>query len=143
MIPCGTILESAKLHRGMLTGLVVTSRITHATPGSFAAHVVNRDMENEIAVHELGDYPLGRTVDLMFGGGLCHFLGNATEGSCRMDTRDIWSEGPKYGWKKQIKTKAEFDALEIEANRLDLVSLPLMGLFTLDDIDILDVIFVI
>ncbi|KAJ1651299.1 vacuolar alkaline phosphatase, partial [Coemansia sp. RSA 25] len=37
-MPCGTVLEAAKLQRGMLTGLVATSRITHATPASFSAH---------------------------------------------------------------------------------------------------------
>lgn len=37
---CGTVLEAAKLN-GFATGLVVTSRITHATPASFAAHVGN------------------------------------------------------------------------------------------------------
>ena len=37
----------------MRTGLVATSRITHATPASFAAHVTFRDYENEIAVQEV------------------------------------------------------------------------------------------
>ncbi|CAG8787836.1 12933_t:CDS:2, partial [Racocetra fulgida] len=53
---------------GMATGLVVTSRITHATPASFSAHVVDRNMEDIIATQQLGDYPLGRQVDLMMGG---------------------------------------------------------------------------
>ena len=42
--PCGTLLESAK-ELGYKTGLVATSRITHATPATFAAHVPFRDME--------------------------------------------------------------------------------------------------
>ena len=37
-VPCATIMEAAK-SAGYMTGLVVTSRITHATPASFAAHV--------------------------------------------------------------------------------------------------------
>ena len=41
---CGTILEAAA-EIGLLTGLVVTSRITHATPASFSAHVLGRDDE--------------------------------------------------------------------------------------------------
>lgn len=41
---CGTILEAAS-EVGMLTGLVVTSRITHATPAAFSAHVMGRDDE--------------------------------------------------------------------------------------------------
>lgn len=62
--PCGTWLEAAKA-KGMRTGLVATSRITHATPASFSAHVVDRDMEYYIAQQQI-------TVtkpDLMFGGG--------------------------------------------------------------------------
>ncbi|CAJ0633901.1 15787_t:CDS:10 [Entrophospora sp. SA101] len=85
--PCGTVLESAK-HNGMVTGLVVTSRITHATPAAFSAHIVHRDLESEIAVHQIGDYPLGRQVDLMFGGGKCFFLPNSSASSCRTDDRD-------------------------------------------------------
>ncbi|RUS20101.1 alkaline phosphatase [Endogone sp. FLAS-F59071] len=125
--PCGTVLESAKIRHGMLTGLVATSRITHATPASFSAHVEDRDMEDEIAQQQLGDYPLGRVVDLMFGGGYCHFLGNTTDGSCRRDDRDLWSEASKYGWNKQITTKKEFDELEVDSKNI-----PAMGLFTLD-----------
>ncbi|KAJ3103915.1 hypothetical protein HDU97_009727 [Phlyctochytrium planicorne] len=61
---CGTILEAAK-ERGYLTGLVATSRITHATPASFSAHVIDRNMEDNIALYQLGDYSLGRNVDLI------------------------------------------------------------------------------
>ena len=46
----------------------MTSRITHATPASFSAHVVDRNMESLIASYQLGNYSLGRRVDLMFGG---------------------------------------------------------------------------
>ncbi|KAG6611730.1 Alkaline phosphatase [Phytophthora cinnamomi] len=48
--PLGTVLEAAKA-RGMVTGMVVTCRVTHATPASFAAHVVDRDSEDDIAAH--------------------------------------------------------------------------------------------
>ncbi|CAH7685413.1 alkaline-phosphatase-like protein [Phakopsora pachyrhizi] len=76
--PCGTVLEAAK-HRGYLTGLVATSRITHATPASFYAHVIDRDMETKIAKFLIGDGPLGRSVDLAFGGGRRFFTSkNAT-----------------------------------------------------------------
>ena len=51
-IPCPTVLEAAQL-KGMKTGLVATSRITHATPASFASHVLWRDSENDIAVQEV------------------------------------------------------------------------------------------
>lgn len=42
----GTILEAAQA-KGMKTGLVATSRITHATPASFASHSVSREDEGE------------------------------------------------------------------------------------------------
>ncbi|CAG8743254.1 9678_t:CDS:2, partial [Ambispora leptoticha] len=122
--PCGTILESAKA-KDMVTGLVVTSRITHATPASFSAHVIQRNMESEIAVQQIGDYPLGRQVDLMFGGGRCFFLGNSTDGSCRTDSRDVISDAKKRF--HYLSTRKEFENIEIKKD-----SLPIMGLFTLD-----------
>ncbi|GET03725.1 alkaline phosphatase-like protein [Rhizophagus clarus] len=86
-VPCGTVLESAK-HFGFATGLVVTSRITHATPATFSAHVVDRDMESDIAVQA-----------------------NCTEGSCRIDERDLVKESKKRGF-KYLSTRKEFDELE-------------------------------
>ncbi|KAI8997155.1 alkaline-phosphatase-like protein [Pilobolus umbonatus] len=127
-VPCGTVLESAKIHRNMLTGLVVTSRITHATPASFSAHVAWRDWENDIAEHQIGYTSLGRTVDLMFGGGRCEFMSNITEGSCRRDGRDLLEEGhEKFGWNIMKEGREEFDALDE-----DNAPLPLMGLFARD-----------
>lgn len=59
-----TIVEVA--HRvGKSAGLVTNTRITHATPAGFAAHQINRNMENEIAVDMLGN-----RVEVLFGGGL-------------------------------------------------------------------------
>jgi alkaline phosphatase len=65
--PCGTVLEAAK-RQGFMTGLVVTAKITDATPACFASHVVDRQFENKIAEQLIGLGPLNRTVDLMFGG---------------------------------------------------------------------------
>ena len=66
--PAETILELAA-RRGKSTGLVSDTRLTHATPASFAAHVAHRDMENEIAVQMLEN-----GVDVMLSGGARHFL---------------------------------------------------------------------
>ncbi|KAF9349576.1 hypothetical protein BGX26_012159 [Mortierella sp. AD094] len=124
--PCGTILEAAK-DLGMLTGLVVTSRITHATPASFSAHVPDRDMESEIAEQQIGDYVLGRQVDLMLGGGRCFFLPNTTEGSCRQDNRDLIKESTtNFDWKHIISNRQEFLALDEEEEG---IPLPALGLF--------------
>ena len=64
---CGTVLEAAKL-QGYLTGMVVTAKITDATPACFASHVVDRGYENTIAEQLIGIGPLNRTADLLFGG---------------------------------------------------------------------------
>ncbi|KAF9126985.1 hypothetical protein BGW39_006200 [Mortierella sp. 14UC] len=128
--PCGTILEAAK-DLGMLTGLVVTSRITHATPAAFSAHVIHRDMESEIATQQIGDYPLARQVDLMLGGGRCFFLPNTTQGSCRTDGRDLIREGQElYGWQHVMQDGHDFDMLLKEKGGI--LPLPAMGLFNLD-----------
>ena len=65
--PCRTVLEAAE-EAGLTTGLVATSRITHATPASFAAHVEARAGEAEIA-RQLA----ASGVDLLFGGGARFF----------------------------------------------------------------------
>lgn len=115
----------------MLTGLVVTSRITHATPAAFSAHVIHRDMESDIAAQQIGDYPLLRQVDLMMGGGRCFFLPNTTEGSCRTDGRDLIKEAKEiYGWKDVMESKEDFLALTKDTRGV--MPLPVMGLFHLD-----------
>ncbi|KAG0305289.1 hypothetical protein BGZ99_002148, partial [Dissophora globulifera] len=125
-VPCGTVLESAK-QMGMLTGLVVTSRVTHATPAAFSAHVVHRDMEADIAVQQIGDYTLGRQVDLMLGGGRCFFLPNTTEGGCREDGRDLIKESKQYGWEHVVQNRREFENLMSQNEGT--LPLPIMGLF--------------
>lgn len=65
--PLKTLLEEAE-ERGMATGLVATSEITHATPASFIAHQPSRDMYEAIAK----DF-LKTDVDLVIGGGRKHF----------------------------------------------------------------------
>ena len=62
-LPVKTMLEWAE-EKGMLTGLVATSTVTHATPASFAAHVDYRKKEVEIAQQFAHS-----DVDLILGGG--------------------------------------------------------------------------
>lgn len=126
--PCGTILEALKL-KGWLTGLVVTTRITDATPASFSAHTDYRSQEDLIAQQQLGEYPLGRMVDLMIGGGRCHFLPKSVPGGCREDERDLIKHAQKQGW-SYAGDRAAFDALEGGRN----VSLPLLSLLAPKDI---------
>jgi alkaline phosphatase len=126
--PCGTVLEAAK-KAGYMTGLVVTTRITDATPACFAAHVNVRQEEDRIAEQMVGEYPLGRVVDLMFGGGRCHFLPNSTEDSCRADNKDIRELAKKKGF-SYINDRKAFDQLQGGKN----IDLPMLGLFADTDI---------
>jgi alkaline phosphatase len=61
--PRRTLLEIAKKH-GFATGLVTTTRITHATPAGYASHVVDRNAEADVA-----DQYLDEGVDVLLGGG--------------------------------------------------------------------------
>ncbi|CAG8337334.1 unnamed protein product [Penicillium salamii] len=126
--PCGTVLEAAAL-AGYKTGLVVTTRLTDATPACFAAHANLRSYEDLIAAQEVGEHPLGRVVDLMLGGGRCHFLPKSQQGSCRGDDHDLIDVAGKNGF-GYIDDRAGFDSLKGGDN----VSLPLLGLFAGGDI---------
>ncbi|KAK0646557.1 alkaline phosphatase-like protein [Cercophora newfieldiana] len=127
--PCGTVLEAAK-RAGYATGLVVTTDITDATPACFASHVYYRSQGDEIAMQEVGEGVLGRTVDLMLGGGRCHFLPNTTAGSCRFDDVDVTKIArEKHGF-SYADDRAGFDALALGKN----VSLPVLGLFATADV---------
>ncbi len=64
-----TVLEHAK-KLGKATGLVSDTRLTHATPASFATHQAHRSMENEIAAEMI----TSDNVDVMLSGGLRHFI---------------------------------------------------------------------
>ncbi len=92
-----TILEIAE-ENGLSTGLVTTTRITHATPAAFYAHVDNRDNESKIA-----DQLLESKVDVALGGGLQYFVGrNETDPkgkeSKRNDDRNLLSEFATKGY---------------------------------------------
>jgi len=65
--PLETILEMAK-KRGLSTGLVSTSSITHATPASFIAHTSDRSKYADIAF----DF-LRTDIDVFIGGGYNNF----------------------------------------------------------------------
>jgi alkaline phosphatase len=76
-LPLKTVLEIA-VEQGMATGLVATSTITHATPGSFAAHVADRRMEPEIARQMAA-----QKIDVLLGGGR-HFFDGTAEGASNL-----------------------------------------------------------
>lgn len=129
--PCGTVLEAAK-RQGFSTGLVATSRITHATPASFYAHVVDRDLESDIARFLVGLGPQGQSVDIALGGGLCFFLPNTTDTSCRTDDLDLIDTAQKAGTTIVRGMKA-FREFSDTAARGD--DKPVLGLFADDHMD--------
>jgi alkaline phosphatase len=61
------IIVRAK-QRGLATGLVTTTRLTHATPAAFIANVRSRNEERQIALQILD-----RRLDVAMGGGSVHF----------------------------------------------------------------------
>ena len=129
--PCGTLLESAKLN-GFMTGLVVTTRITDATPASFSAHVDYRIQEDQIALHQLGHYSLGPMVDILIGGGRTHFYyGHTKFGSngVRADKRNLIQESIDNGW-QYVGNRKQFDNLQLGSN----VTFPLLCLLADHDI---------
>lgn len=80
-----TILEIAE-KRGLKTGLVATSTITHATPASFIAHEEKRGSYHAIAA----DF-LKTEVDVVIGGGRAHF-------NEREDGKDLLQELEEMGY---------------------------------------------
>ncbi len=102
--PCGTVFEAAK-RKGLLTGVVVTSRLTDATPAAFISHAASRAEEALIASQLVGGpkNPLGeRTLDLAIGGGGCAFLPNTTASSCRQDDEDTVQLATELGWDVRV-----------------------------------------
>lgn len=73
---------------GKLTGLVTTTRMSHATPASFATNVDHRDEEDRIA-----EQYRERGMDVLLGGGSEHFAAEK-----RKDGKDLWELYGKDGY---------------------------------------------
>lgn len=107
--PRRTLLERAYA-AGMATGLVTTTRVTHATPAAFAAHVPNRDWEDLIA----RQYLYGGHVDLLWGGGARQFRPAA-----RADGRDLYRRAEAAG----------YTVVDDAGDLASVTELPTLGLF--------------
>ncbi len=89
--PFATVLEGARLV-GKSTGIVATSRVSHATPGAYVAHTAARDEENDImeqAVHQ--------GLDVVLGGGKRHLLPKDIKGS-RTDGENLFRTLQDWGY---------------------------------------------
>ncbi|AFS79091.1 alkaline phosphatase [Gottschalkia acidurici 9a] len=108
-----TLVEVAE-EKGMGTGIVTTTRLTHATPAVFASHNPSRSNESEIA----NDY-VSSNVDFFAGGGIRHFIPKdyATEedasgksiSSNRKDDRNLFKEFESKGYKTFLGKKGAKD----------------------------------
>jgi alkaline phosphatase len=113
--PRATLLEVAE-RRGLSTGLVTTSRVTHATPSVFATHVVDRWSEEEIAAGYAES-----DVDVLMGGGRQYF-----RAADREDGRDLVPALRERG--AYVETPGELRALSPDTLA------GLVGLFADDDL---------
>lgn len=95
---------------GKKTGLVTTTRLTHATPASFSINIDDRGKEDQIA-----EQYLQREYDLMLGGGARHF-----EAESRSDGKDLLREFSNKNY-SVVRTKGEL----AETSADD----PLLGVF--------------
>ena len=106
-IACATLLEAAK-EAGFVTGIVTNTRVTHATPAAFSAHVPARDFEDTIAQQQA--YNFSQSLDLLYGGGLSKFVDNNGE-----NLLDVFAE-------EGVNVITSVDELES-------AKLPVVGLF--------------
>ncbi|WP_432401801.1 alkaline phosphatase [Wukongibacter sp. M2B1] len=89
-----TLIEAAE-EKEIATGIITTTRLTHATPAVFASHNEDRNNENEIAA----DF-LDSGVEFFAGGGNRHFVPQNWEWgkSKREDDRNLLKEFADRGY---------------------------------------------
>jgi alkaline phosphatase len=129
-----SIFETAEA-AGKATGIVTTTRITHATPASAYAHSVNRDWESDKDMAEnvgkgckdiadqLVNWPAGDGFEVALGGGRSKFLPDdvtdpedAKKKGERKDKRNLINEWTAKGNNHVfVADKAGFDAVDIKS----------------------------
>jgi alkaline phosphatase len=130
-----TITDIAR-QLGKSTGLISNTRITHATPAAFYAHIIHRDMENEIAAQliERGD------LNVAFSGGARYFI---PAGAKVEEYPDLKGINKKAGWgrserkdNRDLIKEAKDKGYAIAANAQELIALDgkktekVLGLFS-------------
>lgn len=98
-----SLLDMAET-RGMATGIVTTTRLTHATPAALYAHIPDRDWESDEdfppgdstsgcvdVARQLVEYDRGDGPDVVLGGGWKAFVG-PDHGGERIDRRHLPNE---------------------------------------------------
>lgn len=122
-------LELAAL-AGQATGVVTTTRITHATPAATYGHLPDRDWEVDVEIPEreraagcadfarqLVEFPLGGGVNVALGGGRTEFMPAGQRDpeydglpGKRLDGRDLIAE-----WKKKSGAAYVWNAQQLSA----------------------------
>ncbi len=85
-----TLLEAAEA-RGLATGVVTNTRLSHATPAAFTAHVPNRSLEADIAAQQILS-----GAEVLLGGGAREFV-PFDLGGRRVDGRNLIDEWTAAG----------------------------------------------
>jgi alkaline phosphatase len=130
-----TLLERAEA-RGLATGVVTTTRITHATPAACYAHSPNRDWEDDSQLPEsaraagfpdlarqLVEFARGDGLEVALGGGRAQFLPreakdpeHAGQTGARLDRRDLSAEWvarrPRSAY---VWNRAQLESLDLPA----------------------------
>lgn len=128
-----TILELAE-ERGLSTGVVSTTSVTHATPAACYAHTSDREWQNDTRLspaaraadvadiaRQLIEFPRGNGLEVVLGGGRAHFRPQTAKdpeypelAGQRADHRDLTKEwcarpGASYVW-----SKSQFEAIDVK-----------------------------
>jgi alkaline phosphatase len=120
--PVASVLELAK-DKGKATGVVVTCRVTHATPAGFACHVQDRGWDNDIIEHMVYN-----NIDVVFGGGFRHLIPSGTSYTTSFGA--TWSGRRTDGdnlYQELLDRRYQF--VDNRDDMLDLNRYPVWGLF--------------
>ena len=109
--PVASVLEGARLV-GKSTGLIATSRISHATPAGFSSHWHDRDNDNVIIEQQVYE-----NIDVVFGGGMRHLLPSTIQNGKRKDNDNLRDVLVNRGY-KVITTKTEIANLPPNTNKV-------------------------
>ncbi len=135
--------------RGLATGFVTTTRITHATPASTYAHTPERDWENDSALPEealqhgckdiaqqLLEFSYGDGINVALGGGIEQFTPESKtdpvtgRAGLRKDERDLTQEWTaRYNNSAFIWNKEQLAAIDVNSTQ------HLLGLFSRSQMD--------
>jgi alkaline phosphatase len=138
-----TLFEEAE-QRGLATGIVTTTRVTHATPGACYAHIPDRDWESDADLpdaaraagvpdiaRQLIEFGSGDGIDVVLGGGRAQFLSATQPDPEEPERRGVRRDGRDLvaAWQKRnpggafVWSRAQLEALDLAKTRR------LLGLF--------------